>query len=172
MHLHDSLWVWEEKKISFYLHCFPCSLCWGFFSSMMIAWHSIFIVYCDIKKKKKLKNQLFSSFRVCLQGQVQTDASLSVCSSKWPDMSQLWSKVIYRHIHMALVFWGNKQGLLSNPSAITWFWTGPGFVWPGQGIARGSWVFLCLSKYSGCKSLPEQIEAQQWQLKTALSMSL
>lgn len=41
-----------RKKISFYLHCFTRSLCWGFFSSTVIAWHSIFIVYCDIKKKK------------------------------------------------------------------------------------------------------------------------
>lgn len=161
----------RKKKSHFICIVFPVL----FVEDFLVPWWLLDIPYSLFTvtlKKKKLKNQLFSSFRVCLQGQVQTDASLSVCSSKWPDMSQLWSKVIYRHIHMALVFWGNKQGLLSNPSAITWFWTGPGFVWPGQGIARGSWVFLCLSKYSGCKSLPEQIEAQQRQLKTALSMSL
>lgn len=42
-----------RKKISFYLHCFAHSLCWGFFTLLDITWHSIFIVYCDIKKKKK-----------------------------------------------------------------------------------------------------------------------
>lgn len=92
------------KKISFYLHCFTYFLCWGYFVSLMITWHSIFIVYCDIKKK----NQLFSSFRVCLQGQVQTNASLSVCSSN----GQTWASShpkSYRDIHMALVFWSNQQ---------------------------------------------------------------
>lgn len=95
------------KKISFYLHCFTYFLCWEYFKSVMITWHSIFIVYCDIKKKKK--NQLFSSFRVCLQGQVQTDASLSVCSPN----GQTWASSdpkSYRDIHMALVFWSNQQG--------------------------------------------------------------
>ena len=61
------------RKISFYLHCFTCSLCWGFFSSMMIAWHSIFIVYCDIKKKTQNKKPNQNTSYLAALGYVYRD---------------------------------------------------------------------------------------------------
>lgn len=91
-----------RKKIFFYLHCFARSLCWGFFSSMMITWHSIFIVYCDIKKKKK-KNQLFSSSRVCL-GTGTDRCKLVWLFFKMTRLEGALKQVRYRHIHMALLF--------------------------------------------------------------------
>lgn len=93
------------KKISFYLHCFTCFLCWGYFSSVMITWHSIFIVYCDIKKKKI--SYLAALGYVSRDRYRQMQACLSALQMARHEPALIQSPI---EIHMALVFWSNQQG--------------------------------------------------------------